>query len=164
MPLLVQQHKGISHMDIHDLTQLGLKAEIPQNPNEAKLEFINNPHEDSDYLIRFTCPEFTTLCPITGQPDFAHLVFDYFPAKFIIESKSFKLFLTAYRNQAKFHEDCTVSIGKRLIEAIGPKWIRVAGYWFPRGGMPIDIHFQQGEIPLGQRVPETGVDSYRGRG
>jgi 7-cyano-7-deazaguanine reductase len=146
------------------LTQLGHQVQQPSSPDKAKLEAVPNPHTDSDYLIRFTAPEFTTLCPITGQPDFAHLVIDYAPGKAIVESKSLKLFLTSFRNADGFHEDCTLKIGKRIQAAIKPKFIRVAGYWYPRGGIPIDIFWQSGKLPAGMWLPETGVAPYRGRG
>jgi len=146
------------------LTQLGQTAKLPASPDEARLERVANPHADSDYLVRFTAPEFTTLCPVTGQPDFAHLVIDYAPAEWIVESKSLKLFLGSFRNQAGFHEDCTLTIGKRVVEAIGPKWLRIGGYWYPRGGMPIDVFWQTGKVPAGLWVPDQGVAPYRGRG
>ena len=103
------------------LTQLGRKTVQPASPAVAKLESVLNPHRDVDYLIRFTAPEFTTLCPITGQPDFAHFVLDYAPGAAIVESKSLKLYLTSYRNAAGFHEDTTLSIAKKVIAAIKPK-------------------------------------------
>jgi len=146
------------------LTQLGAAASIPGSPEEAVLERVANPHADTLYLARFTAPEFTSLCPVTGQPDFAHLVIDYAPGQWIVESKSLKLYLTAFRNHGAFHEDCTVAIGKRLVETLDPKWLRIAGYWYPRGGMPIDVFWQTGAAPEGLWVPDTGVASYRGRG
>jgi 7-cyano-7-deazaguanine reductase len=146
------------------LTQLGQAAKMPASPDEAVLERVANPHADSDYLVRFTAPEFTTLCPVTGQPDFAHLVIDYAPGKWIVESKSLKLFLGSFRNHAGFHEACTISIGKRVVEAIQPKWLRIGGYWYPRGGMPIDVFWQTGKLPSGLWVPEQSVAPYRGRG
>jgi len=146
------------------LLQLGRPVPLPASPEDAKLDAVPNPHPDSDYVVRFTAPEFTTLCPITGQPDFAHFVIDYVPAKSIVESKSLKLFLASFRNVGGFHEDCTLKIGKRIKAAINPKFIRVAGYWYPRGGMPIDVFWQEGKLPSGVWLPETGVSSYRGRG
>jgi 7-cyano-7-deazaguanine reductase len=147
-----------------NLTQLGQQARIPASPDEAVLETVPNPHRDTDYMIRFACPEFTSLCPITGQPDFAHVVIDYVPDEAIVESKSLKLFLASFRNHGAFHEDCTVGIGKRLIEAAEPKWLRIGGYWYPRGGIPIDVFWQSGRLPEGVWVPDQGVPSYRGRG
>ncbi len=145
-------------------SQLGRTVGLPASPDEATLEPVPNPHADTDYLVRFTAPEFTTLCPVTGQPDFALFVIDYCPAKAIVESKSLKLFLGSFRNHAGFHEDCTVLIGKRIVAAIRPKFIRLAGYWYPRGGMPIDVFWQQGKLPAGVWLPDTGVPSYHGRG
>lgn len=147
-----------------NLKQLGKETAYVNNPDNAKLEKVKNPHDDVDYLIRFTCPEFTSLCPVTGQPDFAHLVIDYAPDKFILESKSLKLFLFAFRNHAGFHEECTVSIAKRIEHEIKPKWLRIGGYWYPRGGIPIDIFYQKGSMPKGLWVPEQGVAGYKGRG
>ncbi|MEM8937512.1 MAG: preQ(1) synthase [Pseudomonadota bacterium] len=146
------------------LTQLGAAAAPPSSPDEARLEIAPNPHPDVLYAARFTAPEFTSLCPVTGQPDFAHLVIDYAPKDSIIESKSFKLFLTSFRNHGAFHEDCTVFIAKRIVEAASPRWLRIGGYWFPRGGIPIDVFYQTGPTPEGLWVPDIGVASYRGRG
>jgi 7-cyano-7-deazaguanine reductase len=146
------------------LTQLGRTVGLPASPDEANLESVPNLHTDTDYLVRLTAPEFTTLCPITGQPDFAHFVIDYCPAKAILESKSLKLFLGSFRNHAGFHEDSTVMIGKRIVAAIRPKFLRLAGYWYPRGGIPIDVFWQTGKSPSGVWLPETGVQAYRGRG
>ncbi|MCE9523470.1 MAG: preQ(1) synthase [Alphaproteobacteria bacterium] len=147
-----------------NLTQLGQVSKLPASPDAAVLERVSNPHADADYLIRFAAPEFTTLCPVTGQPDFAHLVIDYAPGKWIVESKSLKLFLGSFRNHAGFHEDCTLRIGKQIVEAIQPKWLRIGGYWYPRGGIPIDVFWQTGKLPAGLWVPEQGVQPYRGRG
>jgi len=108
------------------LTQLGKQVAQPASPDKAVLEAVPNPHPGSDYVVRFTAPEFTSLCPITGQPDFAHFVIDYVPGKAIVESK--------------------------------------AGYWYPRGGMPIDIFWQDGKLPKGVWLPDPGVAPYRGRG
>jgi 7-cyano-7-deazaguanine reductase len=146
------------------LTQLGGQAGIPASPDEAALETVPNPHPGTQYLVRFTCPEFTALCPVTGQPDFAHLVVDYVPADRLVESKSLKLFLAAFRNHRAFHEACTVSIAKRLEEALSPAWLRIGGYWYPRGGMPIDVFYQTGPAPEDLWLPDQGVAPYRGRG
>jgi len=147
-----------------DLTQLGAASAIPASPDEARLERVANPHPDVDYVARFTAPEFTSICPVTGQPDFAHLVIDYVPDEWIVESKSLKLYLTAFRNHGAFHEDCTVTIAKRLIGLLAPKWLRIGGYWYPRGGIPIDVFWQTGEAPAGVWIPDQGVAPYRGRG
>ena len=146
------------------LTQLGHAVRQPASPDKARLESVPNPHADADYLIRFTAPEFTTLCPITGQPDFAHFVLDYVPGKAILESKSFKLYLASFRNVAGFHEDTTLAIAKRIAGVIKPKFLRIAGYWYPRGGIPIDIFWQTGKLPANVWLPEPGVSPYRGRG
>ena len=150
--------------DTSGLSQLGHETRIPRSPQEAILERVPNPQADALYLARFTAPEFTSLCPVTGQPDFAHLVIDYAPGDWLIESKSLKLYLTSFRNHGAFHEDCTVAIGKRIVETAAPRWLRIAGYWYPRGGIPIDVFWQTAPAPDGLWVPETGVPSYRGRG
>lgn len=146
------------------LSQLGSKTSIPTSPEHAVLERIPRPFPRHDYLVRFVCPEFTSICPVTAQPDFAHIVIDYVPGQWIIESKSLKLFLQSFRNHGAFHEACTVQIGDRLLTTLKPKWLRVSGYWYPRGGMPIDVFFQKGKLPENVHVPDTGVASYRGRG
>ena len=144
--------------------QLGQASALPHSPEEAKLDRVPNPHADTDYLARFTVPEFTSLCPVTGQPDFAHLVVDYAPGEMIVESKSLKLFLGAFRNHCGFHEDVTVGIGQRLAEEMKPLWLRIGGYWYPRGGIPIDVFWQTGAPPAALWIPDQGVASYRGRG
>ncbi len=146
------------------LTQLGAKTELPDSPDEAAIETVPNPQAETLYLVRFTCPEFTSLCPMTGQPDFAHLVIDYVPEKLLVESKSLKLYLGSFRNHGAFHEDCTVAIAKRLIAELAPLWLRIGGYWYPRGGMPIDVFYQSGPPPEGLWLPDQGVQPYRGRG
>ena len=144
--------------------QLGRAVSIPVSPEKAVLDAVPNPHADVDYVVRFTAPEFTTLCPITGQPDFAHFVIDYVPARQLLESKSLKLFLASFRNMAAFHEDCTVNIGKRVVSAIRPKYLRIAGFWYPRGGIPIDVFWQTGRLPKDVWLPDLEVEPYRGRG
>jgi 7-cyano-7-deazaguanine reductase len=146
------------------LDQLGQASVIPASPESSVLERVTNPHADTLYLTRFVAPEFTSLCPVTGQPDFAHLVIDYAPDMWLVESKSLKLYLTSFRNHGAFHEDCTVSIGKRLARFTEARWLRISGYWYPRGGIPIDVFWQSGPVPEGLYVPETGVAPYRGRG
>jgi 7-cyano-7-deazaguanine reductase len=144
--------------------QLGKPTRLPASPQEAQLDRVPNPHRDTFYVARFTAPEFTTLCPITGQPDFAHLVIDYVPAQYLVESKSLKLYLASFRNHGAFHEGCTVEIGKRLFGLLKPRFLRIGGYWYPRGGIPIDVFWQRGKIPKGVWVPDQGVAPYRGRG
>jgi len=146
------------------LNLLGKQVSGYESPETAIIDVFPNPHKDVDYVIRFTCPEFTSLCPVTGQPDFAHLVIDYVPDASIIESKALKLFLVSFRNHGAFHEACTLDIAKRLMRACNPKWLRIGGYWYPRGGIPIDIFFQSGNLPEHVWLPEMGVASYRGRG
>ena len=143
---------------------LGKQSRLPSSPADAVLDRGPNPHPDTDYVARFTAPEFTTLCPITGQPDFAHLVIDYVPREWLVESKSLKLYLASYRNTGTFHEDCTVGIGKELGALLKPKFLRIGGYWYPRGGMPIDVFWQMGKVPAGVWLPDPGVAPYRGRG
>ena len=147
-----------------DIIQLGRNVPLPKSPGEAKLDAVPNLHPASDYVARFTAPEFTCLCPVTGQPDFAHFVIDYCPAKSLLESKSLKLFLASFRNHAGFHEDTTLVIAKRIAAAIKPKYLRIAGFWYPRGGIPIDVFWQTGKLPAGIWLPDTGVSPYRGRG
>jgi len=147
-----------------NLTQLGSDTAQPQSPDEAELERVQNPQADVAYNVRFVCPEFTSLCPMTGQPDFAHLVIDYVPGDWLVESKSLKLFLGSFRNHGAFHEDCTVTIARRLADYLSPKWLRIGGYWYPRGGIPIDVFYQTGPQPDGVWIPDQGVPPYRGRG
>jgi 7-cyano-7-deazaguanine reductase len=146
------------------LTQLGGKNTIPASPDKAVLDRVPNPHRDQDYLVRFVQPEFTSLCPITGQPDFAHLVIDYVPDRWLVESKSLKLYFASFRNHGAFHEACTLDIAKTLTKRLSPRWLRIGGYWYPRGGMPIDVFFQSGQPPKGLWIPDQGVAPYRGRG
>ena len=143
---------------------LGQTSALPASPDEAELDYVANPRAGELYLVRFTAPEFTSLCPMTGQPDFAHIVIDYIPGDFLVESKSLKLFLQSFRNHGAFHEDCSVYIAKRLVELLQPKWLRIGAYWYPRGGIPIDVFWQSGEPPKGVWLPEQGVPTYRGRG
>ena len=143
---------------------LGKMAALPASPDEAELDLVPNPHKGETYLVRFTAPEFTSLCPVTGQPDFAHLVLDYVPDRWLIESKSLKLYLVSFRNHGAFHEDCTVGIALRVQQLLEPRWLRIGGYWYPRGGMPIDVFWQSGAPPEGLWLPDQGVAPYRGRG
>jgi 7-cyano-7-deazaguanine reductase len=150
--------------DTRGLTQLGQPTSLPASPEAAVLERVPNPHPDLLYCIRFTAPEFTSLCPLTGQPDFAHLVLDYVPQQWIVESKSLKLFLGSFRNHGAFHESCTLDIARRLVALLDPAWLRIGGYWYPRGGIPIDVFFQTAAPPEGVWIPLQDVPGYRGRG
>jgi 7-cyano-7-deazaguanine reductase len=143
--------------------QLGRPMQVPASPAVAVLDRVLNPHPDTNYVARFTMPEFTSICPVTGQPDFAIVVIDYVPRRWLVESKSLKLYLNSFRNEGTFHEDCTVSIGKRLTKLLAPRWLRIGGYFYPRGGMPIDVFWQVGKLPASVWAPEQSVPLYRGR-
>ncbi len=150
--------------DTPQISQLGAAVPLPASPEAAELERVPNPHSDTPYVARFAVPEFTSICPVTAQPDFAHLVIDYVPRDWLVESKSLKLYLGAFRNHGAFHEDCTVAIGKRLRDLLEPHFLRIGGYWYPRGGIPIDVFWQTGDLPTGVWLPDQGVAPYRGRG
>ncbi|KVK54432.1 NADPH-dependent 7-cyano-7-deazaguanine reductase QueF [Agrobacterium deltaense] len=154
----------MSVTDVSGLSQLGTKVDTPESPEKAVLEKVPNGNAGTDYVVRFTAPEFTSLCPMTGQPDFAHIVIDYIPGDFLVESKSLKLFLQSFRNHGAFHEDCSVYIARRLVDLLQPKWLRIGAYWYPRGGIPIDVFWQTGPAPEGVWLPDQGVPTYRGRG
>lgn len=146
------------------LTLLGQPVTPPTNPLDAILERVANPAQDRYYVVRLTCPEFTSLCPLTGQPDFAHIVIDYIPDKWIVESKSLKRLMASYRNHGAFHEACTMEIAGKLVALLDPTWLRIGAYWYPRGGIPIDIFWQTGNPPAAVWVPTQDVPHYRGRG
>ena len=146
------------------LTQLGADTAAPASPGAAVLERVGNPQPGMSYVVRFTCPEFTSLCPMTGQPDFAHVVLDYVPGDWIVESKSLKLFLASFRNHGAFHEACSMEVARRVVEAVAPRWLRIGAYWYPRGGIPIDVFWQSGPAPEDVWIPDQGVAPYRGRG
>lgn len=145
------------------LSQLGSATGIPASPDEAVLERVPNGQNDTNFVARFSCPEFTSICPVTGQPDFGHLVIDYVPGDWLLESKSLKLFLASFRNHGAFHEDCTVTIARRIADLVEPRWIRIGGYWFPRGGIPIDVFWQSGAPPEDVWLPDQGIPPYRAR-
>jgi 7-cyano-7-deazaguanine reductase len=150
--------------DKKNALKLGKETTYQLNKVDSKiLQSVDNPHQDTDYVVRLSCPEFTSICPITGQPDFAHLVIDYLPSKKLVESKALKLYLFSFRNHGAFHENCTVQIAKDIIKCIKPKWLRIGGYWYPRGGIPIDIFFQTGAAPKDLWIPDQAVAAYRGR-
>jgi 7-cyano-7-deazaguanine reductase len=154
----------MSDPDLGGLTQLGRPTPLPASPDQARLERVANPAPGRHYVVRFTCPEFTSLCPLTGQPDFAHIVIDYIPRDWIVESKSLKLYLASFRNHGAFHEACTMQIAERLTALLDPAWLRIGAYWYPRGGIPIDVFWQTGAPPDGVWVPAQEVAPYRGRG
>ncbi len=155
---------GMSDHPYTGLTQLGRPTVQPVSPDAAVLERVPNPDQVANYVVRFSCPEFTSLCPVTGQPDFAHIVIDTVPDAWIVESKSLKLFLASFRNHSGFHEACTMQIARRLVQAVSPRWLRIGAYWYPRGGIPIDVFWQTGEPPAGMWIPPQEVAPYRGRG
>ena len=150
--------------DVSGLSQLGHHIDQPANPEVAVLERVPAGHAGTLYVVRFAAPEFTSICPMTGQPDFAHIVIDYIPRDWLVESKSLKLYLTSFRNHGAFHEDCTLDIAKRLVALLAPEWLRIGAYWYPRGGIPIDVFWQTGDPPAGVWLPDQGVAPYRGRG
>ncbi|MBC6444006.1 MAG: NADPH-dependent 7-cyano-7-deazaguanine reductase QueF [Alphaproteobacteria bacterium GM202ARS2] len=140
-----------------------LTSTLPATPDDAELEALPAPAHADKAVLRFSCPEFTTLCPRTGQPDFAHLVIDYNPKASILESKSLKLFLASFRNHADFHEATTLLVASRIEACIHPRWLRIGGYWFPRGGIPIDIFYQSSPPPPDLWIPPQGVSPYQPR-
>mgnify|MGYP001207089540 CR=1 FL=1 len=149
--------------DTSGANMLGQQTDLPASPDEAVLERVPNPHPVTRYVARFTVPEFTSICPVTGQPDFARLVIDYVPDEYLVESKSFKLYMGSFRNHGAFHEDCTIAIAKRLVDTLAPQWLRIGGYWYPRGGIPIDVFWQSGAVPQDLYVPDPGIAPYQGR-
>ena len=132
--------------------------------DDAGLERLPKPQADTGYYVRGTAAEFTSLCPMTSQPDFARLVIDYVPGIRLVESKSLKLHLGSFRNRGVFHEDCTVSIVRKRGEFLDPQWLRVGGYWYPRGGSPIGVFWQTGTLPQDIWIPDQGVPPYSGCG
>jgi len=120
-----------------NLQLLGHKAEIPTTYDPSVLEAFDNRHPERDYWVKFNCPEFTSLCPITGQPDFAEIKIMYIPDRRMVESKSLKLYLFSFRNHGDFHEDCVNIIMDDLIALMQPRYIEVLGLFVPRGGISI---------------------------
>ena len=128
------------------LSLLGNQGVVyPMNYDPGLLETFENKHPENDYWVKFNCPEFTSLCPITGQPDFANIIISYVPAVRMVESKSLKLYLFSYRNHGDFHEDCVNKIMKDLIALMDPKYIEVRGRFLPRGGISIDPYCNYGK-------------------
>jgi 7-cyano-7-deazaguanine reductase len=156
--------RAMTKSPVPKFAHLGRESTIPQAPDVKTLDRAPNVHSDTDFVARFAAPEFTSICPVTGQPDFAHLVIDYVPDKWVLESKSLKLYLASFRNHGALHEECTVRIGREIASVIKPRWLRIGGYWYPRGGIPIDVFWQSGEPPKGVWIPDQGVPPYRGRG
>ncbi|BCI63416.1 preQ(1) synthase [Coprobacter secundus] len=132
-------------MKQNELTLLGGKTEYKQEYSPEVLESFNNKHSENDYWVRFNCPEFTSLCPITGQPDFATIQIDYIPNIKMVESKSLKLYLFSFRNHGAFHEDCVNIIMKDLIKLMAPKYIEITGFFTPRGGISIHPYCNYGQ-------------------
>lgn len=126
------------------LKALGRKTEYRTEYDPSALEAFENQHPDNDYWVRFNCPEFTSVCPITGQPDFAEIRISYLPDKRMVESKSLKLYLLSFRNYGAFHEDCVNMIMKDLIALMDPKYIEVTGFFSPRGGISIHPYANYG--------------------
>ena len=145
-----------------ELKQLGKVVDIPARPEDALLDTFPNQTPTLDYVIRLTAPELTTLCPITGQPDFATLLIDYVPGEKLVESKSFKLFLESFRNFGIFNEDCTTYIHGRLKEALQPKYLKVTGLWSARGGITIDVVIESGSLPANCVALPLDRVAYRG--
>ena len=149
---------------INNLNNLGKDSLIPLEPDDNILEKVNNPKIGVMYSVRFICPEFTSLCPVTGQPDFGHLIIDYVPNKYLVESKSLKLYLLSFRNHGAFHEDCSITIAQEIVSLLKPKWLRIGAYWYPRGGIPIDVFWQTGKPPKDLFLPDQDFPLYKGRG
>lgn len=128
-----------------ELTQLGQKTAYPTDYSPDLLETFNNQHPDRDYFVKFNCPEFTSICPITGQPDFATIYISYVPHLRMVESKSLKLYLFSFRNHGAFHEDCINQMMKDLCQLMDPSYIEVWGKFTPRGGISIDPYVNYGK-------------------
>lgn len=136
---------------MNELTHLGKQSPILNDPSLVILDAVPNPDVENLYSCRFTVPEFTSLCPHTGQPDFALILIDYVPNKHLLESKSLKLLTFAYRNRGSFHEKCTMEVGKKIYDTIAPYWLRIAGFWNGRGGISIEVVGEFGKLPDGVR-------------
>ncbi len=144
---------------------LGKQTVAAASPEDAVLDCVPNT-ANRHYIARFTCPEFTSMCPVTGQPDFATIIIDYWPDKLLVESKALKLFLHSFRNHGAYHESCTMLIVDRFTEAANPPWLRVCAFWYPRGGIPIDVFYQSdipSDMPTGMYIPPVDISMYRPR-
>ena len=145
------------------LNELGKKSKILGDPKKVILDTVENPNKKLKYVVRLSSPEFTSICPLTSQPDFGNIIIDYIPSKLIVESKSFKLFLHSFRNHGAFHEECTLMIANKVINAVSPAWLRIGGFWNPRGGIPIDIFYQTGKKPNDIWLEDYQIRNYKGR-
>ena len=140
---------------------LGKFTKPVASPLGYNFDKIDNKNKNTIYNIRITIPEFTSICPVTGQPDFALLIIDYAPNLKIVESKSLKIYIQSFRNFGIFHEDATVMIGKALKKSLKPKWIRCIGYFAPRGGIPIDVFWQSSIPPKSIFVPDINISELK---
>ena len=144
------------------LQSLGHKTEIPTDYNPAVLEAFENRHPERDYWVQFNCPEFTAMCPITGQPDFAEIKILYIPDRRMVESKSLKLYLFSYRNHGDFHEDCVNTILDDLVRLMEPRYIEVLGLFVPRGGISIHPYANYGRPGTRyEQLAQQRLDAYR---
>lgn len=135
----------MSQTQSNELSLLGTKTDYPSAYDPKILEAFQNRHPDIDYFVKFNCPEFTSLCPMTGQPDFGTIYLSYVPDQKLVESKSLKLYLFSFRNHGDFHENCIITIMKDLIDLLDPKYIEVWGKFLPRGGISIDPYVNYGK-------------------
>ena len=138
-------NKDMRNRADENLKLLGKKTEYKSDYAPEVLETFLNRHMENDYFVKFNCPEFTSLCPITGQPDFATIYISYIPDELMVESKSLKLYLFSFRNHGDFHEDCVNKIMKDLVSLMNPRYIEVWGKFTPRGGISIDPYCNWGK-------------------
>ena len=140
---------------------LGKFTKPVTSPLGYNFDKIDNKNKNTIYNIRITIPEFTSICPVTGQPDFALLIIDYAPDLKIVESKSLKIYIQSFRNFGIFHEDVTVMIGQALKKSLKPRWIRCIGYFAPRGGIPIDVFWQSSMPPKRIFIPDINISEQK---
>ena len=133
---------------------LGKSIIVPKSPEGFKFDLIKNSNKKLVFNIRLSVSEFTSICPVTKQPDFGILIIDYVPKNWLVESKSFKTYIHSYRNYGIFHEDVVMKIGVELFKTMKPVWFRIAGYFAPRGGIPIDVFWQSSKKPKNLEIPE----------
>tara|TARA_Y100001968_G_scaffold331473_1_gene386277 strand:- start:1391 stop:1846 length:456 start_codon:yes stop_codon:yes gene_type:complete len=139
---------------VKDNKVLGKNTKIPNSPIGFKFDLIKNRNRKFIFNVRLTITEFTSICPVTTQPDFGILFIDYVPKSSLVESKSLKTYIHSYRNYGIFHEDVVIKIGTDIFNSIRPIWFRIAGYFAPRGGIPIDVFWQSGKKPINVVIPE----------